>query len=72
MLYLYSFYFGCTTVLTVGYGDIAAKNPFEVFVIIMVEIFGIVMFAYIINEIGYSISNLRKGREIVEKDLSTM
>jgi hypothetical protein len=30
------------------------------------------MFAYIINEIGYSISTLRKGRETVEKDLSTL
>lgn len=30
------------------------------------------MFAYIINEIGYSISSLRKERELVERDLSTM
>jgi hypothetical protein len=28
------------------------------------------MFAYIINEIGYSISSLRKDREVIEKDLS--
>ena len=45
----------------------------------MVEIFGnpftilgVIMFAYLINEIGYSISTLRKGREIVENDLSIM
>lgn len=28
------------------------------------------MFAYIVNEIGYCISSLRKNKEIIEKDLS--
>lgn len=28
------------------------------------------MFAYIVNEIGYCISALRKNRELIEKDLS--
>jgi len=33
---------------------------------------GVMMFAYIVNEIGYSISALRKGREVIEKDLSVL
>ena len=33
---------------------------------------GIVTFAFIINEIGYSIGNLRKAQQIMEKDLSVM
>lgn len=28
------------------------------------------MFAYIVNEIGYCISALRKSKEMIEKDLS--
>lgn len=30
------------------------------------------MLGYIINEIGYCISSLRKGREVVERDLGTV
>ena len=30
------------------------------------------MFSYLINEIGYSISTLRKGREVVENDLAVL
>ena len=25
--YLYAYYFSCTTMLTIGYGDITPKNP---------------------------------------------
>lgn len=30
------------------------------------------LFAYIVNEIGYSVSSLRKSKEAVEKDLSVV
>lgn len=30
------------------------------------------MLGYIINEIGYCISSLRKGREVIERDLGTV
>lgn len=55
--------------MTVGYGDITPKNYAEVIVVSMVEIFGIflsyqgiIMYGYMINEIGYCISSLRKNR----------
>ena len=47
--YVYSFYFCCTTILTVGYGDISPKNYVEVIVVTLVEIFGIIAFANFIN-----------------------
>lgn len=30
------------------------------------------LFAYIVNEIGYSISSLRKSKEMIERDLSVV
>ena len=67
--YAYSFYFCCTTILTVGYGDISPKNYVEVIVVTLVEIFGIIAFANFINEIGYSLTEIRKTNETIEKEL---
>jgi hypothetical protein len=38
--YLYSLYFCCTTILTIGYGDITPKNKLEIVIVIVVELFG--------------------------------
>ena len=72
VVYLRAFYFATTTVLTVGYGDISPRNDLEVGGVTMVELSGIIIFAYLINEIGYCMSQLRKETEIVDKDLSTV
>lgn len=39
-LYVYSFYFSTTTILTVGYGDLSPKNVTEVVVVVLIQIFG--------------------------------
>jgi hypothetical protein len=74
--YIYSFYFCCTTILTVGYGDLSPRNYVEVIIVTLVQIFGtstiylgIIAFAYFISEIGYSLSAMRKTNENMEKDL---
>jgi hypothetical protein len=40
ILYLNSFYFCTTTILTVGYGDITPQNTTEIAIVTMVQIFG--------------------------------
>lgn len=47
--YIYSFYFACTTMLTIGYGDITPKCPQEIMVTVLIEIVGVVAFGYLLN-----------------------
>lgn len=55
--------------MTVGYGDITPKNQLEVVVVIFVQIFGkvyiyegVIVLGYIINQIGYCVSSLRRNQ----------
>lgn len=38
--YLYAFYFSCTTMLTIGYGDITPVNIVEMVIVLLIEIVG--------------------------------
>lgn len=57
--YLYSFYWSCTTIITVGFGDIIPTNECEVMVILLVQISGSAVFGYLINIIGMTMSELK-------------
>lgn len=41
--YVYSLYFTCSTMFTVGYGDITPKNKWEIFSILIVQVVGILL-----------------------------
>ena len=47
--YVYSLYFSCTTLLTVGYGDISPSNKSEIGAVLLTQIIGIATFAYVVN-----------------------
>ena len=59
--YIYSLYFTLSTMLTVGYGDISPVNIDEIMVILMVQLVGIILYGYIVNEIGHILSSWRKN-----------
>jgi len=42
--YIYTIYFVCTTMLTVGYGDILPTNKAEILTIMMIEALGTFLF----------------------------
>jgi hypothetical protein len=58
--------------LTVGYGDLSPTNALEIVTVLIIQIFGIAIFAYVINEIGHTLSSMRKQKDTLEKDLSTL
>jgi hypothetical protein len=47
--YIYALYFCCTTMFTVGYGDITPKNLGEVVTIMLIQVIGIINLGYVIN-----------------------
>ena len=56
-LYITSFYFTVTTIVTVGYGDIHAYNIGEKFVSILLMIIGVISFSFAAGSLSSIISN---------------
>ena len=70
--YFYSFYFTSTTIFTIGYGDFVPVNNMEILCVLVMQMLGIAHFSYLINEIGYTLSSLRKEEEELEQNISTL
>lgn len=50
--YIYSLYWSCVTIMTVGYGDIAPQNPIETVFTMIAVLFGCLVVAFVISSIG--------------------
>jgi len=50
-IYLFSLYWSIATMSTVGYGDVTARNPVEVFYACVVMFVATVSFGYAINQV---------------------
>ena len=51
-IYLWVLYWTITTMTTIGYGDFSPKTPLEVIITIIVQLFGAVLFGWIIGNIA--------------------
>ena len=70
--YLYSYYYICVTMNTVGYGDFTPQNPFEtLFAIIFIYVAGGV-FSYSLNSIGIIVNDLTKRSKELSKELNVI
>jgi voltage-gated potassium channel Kch len=56
-LYITSFYFTVTTLVTVGYGDITAVSPQEKLMCIMMMILGVICFSFVTGSLSSIITS---------------
>ena len=70
--YLFSYYFVCVTMNTVGFGDIAPTNKIEVLFCIVFIFLACGIFAYSINSIGLILTDISKQQDEYRKDLNTI
>lgn len=58
--YAWAYYWGTTTMLTVGFGDISPANYKEALCLTIIEAFSCILLAYNINCVGSLISNISR------------
>jgi Ion channel len=71
-LYVTSFYFTVTTILTVGYGDILAISVAEKLMCIMLMIIGVVSFSFATGSLSSIISNYDSSEGKYKEKISTL
>lgn len=62
-IYFWSYYWACTIMITVGFGDISPVNYEEAIIVGFIEIFSSIVLAYNISEVGSIVSAIRKNSE---------
>lgn len=71
-LYITSFYFTTTTILTVGYGDISAINAAEKLLCILLMIIGVISFSFATGSLSSIIANFDSSEAQLKEKLSTL
>lgn len=60
-VYIWSYYWACTIMMTVGFGDISPVDYRESIIVAFIEIFSSIVLAYNISEVGSIVSSMRKS-----------
>jgi hypothetical protein len=71
-LYVTSFYFTTTTILTVGYGDISAVNMSEKILCIILMIIGVISFSFATGSLSSIIANYDQFEAVLQEKISTL
>ena len=66
-LYLWSYYWAATIMMTIGFGDFSPVTYREAICVAFVEIFGAMILAYNINEIGGIVSSIRSSSDTLQR-----
>jgi hypothetical protein len=71
-VYIWSYYWACTIMMTVGFGDISPVDYRESIVVAFIEIFSSIVLAYNISEVGSIVSSMRKSSQELERKLGVL
>ncbi|CDW89496.1 cation channel family protein [Stylonychia lemnae] len=71
-LYITSFYFTVTTIVTVGYGDITAQNTGERIICILLMIIGVIAFSFATGSLSSIISNYDSSQAKLKEKIATL
>ena len=71
-LYITSFYFTVTTIMTVGYGDITAKTMPEKLLCILLMLIGVVAFSFATGSISSIITNQDSAEAKLKEKMMTL
>ena len=71
-MYITSFYFTVTTIVTVGYGDITAQNTGERIICILLMIVGVIAFSFATGSLSSIISNYDSSQAKLKEKIATL
>jgi hypothetical protein len=71
-LYVTSFYFSVTTIITVGYGDITAISSGEKLVAVFLMLIGVIAFSYATGALGNILANIDSSEAKLKEKMSTL
>ncbi len=71
-LYITSFYFTTTTILTVGYGDITAVSVGEKILSTVLMIIGVISFSFATGSLSSIIANYDSFEAVLKEKISTL
>jgi hypothetical protein len=71
-LYVTSFYFSITTIVTVGYGDITPLNASEKILACFLMIFGVIAFSFATGALSSIISNIDQSEALLKEKMTTL